>query len=143
MSELPIWGPEDVFLIHLMINGDRLPVSLVDFDYLCFRRGKSFYFFFFHVSVHFSFAGISHFSYSLHPFFHHLRRASTEFPIHNRILLMLYYRYGRYGGSWERRRWIQVSSFPIPYPTSFCLRFPFFVKLERNGIFLPHYACVR
>lgn len=103
-----------IFHSFLWINGDRLPVSFVGFDCLCFCRGKII------ISTSFSFTHPSNPPFLILPLFPILctlfSTTCARPPTPNGILLALYYRYGRYGGgSWERQRWTRkIPSFPLP-----------------------------
>ena len=132
-----------MFLIYL--TGDRLPVSLVEFDYP-FLQGKKFifYFLFFHVS--FPFLLFLFFALFFPPPAPGLHEASYTKRNSTRVVLQIW-------KIWKR----ELEEAEVDWPNSvlstltqfearkgkiyICLSaVPFFVKLERSGISLQQHA---
>ena len=110
------------------------------------------YFLSFHVFFHFSLPDISY-SLVLCPLFLTCpHQVSVRPPLRKGTLLMLYYINGRYGGAGRGgggfikllafsflTRWGAGKVGIYVCPSALC----FFVKLERSGISLQYYVCVR
>ena len=141
-------------ILWLMVV-DCLSVFLFRFNCLSSFVGERFsfvYFLFFHVFFRFSPSNIPYSSCSMFCFFNLPTPGLCEssYTKRNSTHIVLYI--WKIWRSWERQGWIfQVPSFALPYPIggqkgwhlrqSVCTSF--FVRPERNGIFLWHYVCVR
>ena len=140
-----------MFLISLLVNGDRPPFCF-DFGYFPFFVGEisSFvYFCFCHVFFHFSFSDIPY-SCFLSSFFNlpapGLRGSSDTERNFSPCLLYIW----KIWRSRDRQRWFcQAPPFPFPYMMGagkgsiyVCLSVLYpFLQLERNEIFLQNYVC--
>ena len=139
-------------ILWLMVI-DCLSVFLFDFEYLCFCSGKESLL---STSPSFMYSSISlfpifHIFLVLYPLFFNLPAPGLRAPscterISTHVVLYKW----KIWRSWERRRWVcQFLPFPVLtrwragkvgiYVCPSALHF--FVKLERNGIFLRYYIC--